>query len=129
MFTIGTDRVGIVGATVSTTKTDLFEAEQTGETIAWVDGCLFEIQTGYMRHIAVEHQDVETTTTSEVAHCFMPSVDGQVETSLGPIAFTDITSTKHLREFATGRDYLMRGDAVFEVGKCPHVFAQCERQK
>lgn len=124
MFPIGNQRVGIVTKTTTTGKTELFETPEAGETVAWVDGCSFQVQT------PIENQNIETTTVYEVAECFMPSTDGTVITIDGQvIPFTDIASTKKLREFATSRDYLMRGDAVFEIGKAPHVFARCERRK
>jgi hypothetical protein len=131
MFPIGNQRVGIVTSTPTGAVDELMVPVDPADTVAWVDGCLFEIQTG-MAPGAVEQQS-DTTTTSEVAWVFMPSDDGHVASvdddgNTGTVAFTAITSNKRLREFATGRDYELRGDAVFEVGKLPHVFALCERQ-
>jgi hypothetical protein len=124
MFAIGKDRVGIVTATAGTGKTELFETDQTGETVAWIDGCSFQVQT------PVEVQNVETTTVMEYADCYMPSIDGTVTAADGTVIdFKAISSSKALREAATGRDYVMRGDAVFEGPPVPHVFARCERQK
>lgn len=137
MFRIGKQRVGIVTAVpvldgAGNAVVDEAMEPETTDSVVWVDGCLFEIQTTPTGVGQFEQQDV-TTTTSETAFCFMPSVDGTVATVddddvQGVVAFTAITSALRLREFATGRDYEMRGDAVFEVGKLPHVFARCERQ-
>ena len=137
MFPIGHQRVGIVTVVpvLDVDGNPVYDEAMVPETtdaVVWVDGCLFEIQTMPTGVGQFEQQDV-TTTTSETAFCFMPSVDGNVATvddddEPGVMAFTAITSALRLRDFATGRDYAMRGDAVFEVGKLPHVFARCERQ-
>lgn len=121
-FPLGTDRVGIVTTTGPTSSTEWSTPGSDTPTVAWVDGCSFQVRT------PEEVQNIETTTVMEYAECFMPSSDGSVVTSTGSVDFTTISSGKTLREFATGRDYLMRGDAVFEGQPSPHVFARCERQ-
>lgn len=131
MFTIGTQRLGIVTETPTGAVDELMAPVGPVETVAWVDGCLLEIQ-GTAMPGRIEDQS-DTTRTNEVAWAFLPSVDGNVsavDESGNPllVAFTAITSEKKLREFATGRDYEMRGDAVFEVGMIPHIYAMCERQ-
>lgn len=114
---IGNQRVGIVTAVVGTGTTELFETAVTGEAVVWVDGCQFEVQVRGI-HL-VEQQDIETTTTNEIAWCHMPVTNDT----------RAITSTMKLRH--AGLTYLMRGDAVIEVdikGREDHVFALCERQ-
>jgi len=137
VFPIGDQRVGIVTVVPvldggGHPVVDEAMVAETTDAVVWVDGCLFEIQTMPTGVGQFEQQDV-TTTTSETAFCFMPSADGNVATVddadvEGVVVFTAITSALRLRDFVTGRDYEMRGDAVFEVGKLPHVFARCERQ-
>lgn len=135
MFKIGTQRVGIVSDIPvldgggQPVVSEFMEPEMT-ETVAWVDGCAIEIP---VRKIG-EQQGL-TVTSSEFAWVFMPSTEGRVPlvdvngNPAGSVIFTDITGDKRLREYATGRDYVMRGDAVHNVGKVPHVFCECERQQ
>lgn len=136
MFRIGDQRVGIV-TDGAVTGYDEGNAPIYGDpTVVWVDGCLFELQSSAQMTATMLEQQSDTTTTSEVAICCMPvaTADGRVAVvdddgePLGTIAFTDISSQKRLRDHATGRDYEMRGDAVHEIGKLPHIFALCERQ-
>jgi hypothetical protein len=131
VFPIGNQRVGIVTATAAITKTELFETDQAGETVVWVDRASFQIQ------IPTEDQNIQTTTVMEYAKAHMPVVDGNVPAVDGagapaPIAVGDISSIKSLRyPYPDGPDYLMRGDAVLrhrQRGQENHVYARCERQ-
>lgn len=134
LFPIGAQRVGVVTATLDNVETtELFETERTGETVAWVDNCLFEIQN-FTTPATVEQQTVETTTTTEVAWWLAPIVDGQVpavDEDDNPLMLTvaSISSAKALRH--DGLDYEMRADSVRERdirGRDSHLFAMCERQ-
>jgi hypothetical protein len=131
VFQIGNQRLGIVTETPTGEVDEVMAPVAPAETVAWVDGCLLEIQ-GTAMPGRIEDQS-DTTRTNEVGWAFLPSTDGNVaavdeQGNKVLVAFTAITSEKKLREFATGRDYELRGDAVFEVGKVPHVYAMCERQ-
>ncbi len=126
VFPIGNQRVGVVTATAGSTKTDLFEPDKAGETVVWVDGASFQIQT------PVEDQNIQTTTVMEYAKAYMPVIGGIVPATPTSIAVSDITSVKSLRyPYPDGPDYVMRGPAVLEEdirGRQNHVYARCERQ-
>lgn len=136
MFQLGGDRVGVVIEVDTDEQTELLEPIPSVPRVAWVDGCLFEIQTQAIGSSSAVEQNSFTTTTSEVAFCYMPVVDGVVPavdddgaTFQPPITAAGITSSGVLRH---GHDYQMRGDAVLEKdgrGRAQHVFALCERNK
>lgn len=130
---IGHQKVGIVSDTPvldihgDPVVSEFMEPEMT-ETVVWVEDCLLEIPIR-----KIDEQQGLTVTSSEFAWVFMPSADGNVTVindagTPSTVNFTSITGDKRIRDHATGRTYVMRGDAVHEVGMLPHVFCVCERQ-
>ncbi|SIK83467.1 hypothetical protein [Mycobacteroides abscessus] len=107
---------------------DEYRKPQVTERVAWVDNCLFEVQS------TAEDNQAITTTTTEQSWAFLPVVDGHIPAVDGsgaaaPVAVADIGSAHRIRHL--GRDHSMVGDAVLEFdldGREDHVFCICQRR-
>jgi hypothetical protein len=99
--------------------------------VEWVDGCALEVQT-------MSEQQGAAVTTSEIAVVLMPVAGDQVplvDEDGEPVGFkavSAISSSVRLREYATGLEYAMRGDAVLQTtirGRQDHAECLCERER